>query len=1192
MEAEFRLSKLQLLALLTLLFAAAFAMAQGIVTGSISGTVEDAQGAVVTGAKITAKDLATNRELTGETTDAGIFILRGVPPGTYKLTIESPNFRKYENKGVIVNVANETSLGRIKMEVGSSTETVTVEGSAPLVQTDPSTAGGNFTTAQAADLPIGNGFDMLALFTPGVVDSGSNGFSNSNGASLNVNGQRGRSNNFQLDGQQNNDNSVAGPAIFFGNQDAIAEVQVLTNYSAEYGRNTGSVINYITKNGTNVIHGTGYEVFDGSWGDSLGNQDKNGVFGFCVAGEDPADGCTKPVVPRNVDNRFGGTIGGPIKKDKMWFFGSANIERQRVGASSNSSGGFRTPTPTGLQQLQAAFPGNVAVAALTAIGPASVKQGTITFNPIDCRTLNPVPANCNLNDGTFNVSDGVTTAGVEFGQLNRKLDSLFNDWEATGRYDWQVTAKDRVFARYIFQQTINTNVTVASAAENSTGNFVDIPARAQQIGADWSRTFSPLFLNQLRFSYGRTNVGFEGGGYPGCTRASLPNGCPTRVVFGSGTDLNLGVQTNFPQGRRLLLYTLQDNASYQKGRHLLKFGGDYTKEDSPNVFLPTIDGSFTFPSFNRFLQNTPSTTLLGDGNPNIPFKENDLSFYFQDEWRVRENLTLTLGVRWEWDQQALNLIHDNSVAQQTGPNPFWDPTLPLSLTTVPHLPQDLNNFSPVVGFAWTPRMGRKLFGEDQTVIRGGFRVSYDPAFYNINLNVATSTPSINLGNISSCAGCLPASGSAVDARANVLPFIPTGPGVNPGTRTQSQVSRNFHNPYSTQWNFGVQRSFGPRAVLEAKYVGNHGVGQFQGVNGNPSVGCISCNADGSGQGLLGEGFANFIPAGVEPCTTPGAPGNVTGVGYVDCDHRRVTIRQNSAYNIYHSLQTRFEIRSWHGVTAGLNYTFSKNIDNTSEIFSTVSGGNTISFAQNPFDVSKAERALSGIDFPHVANLYLLYEVPFYRSQKGLVGKLLGGYQINPTWRYQSGQPWTPAQSRFDGQGSEVCDHSATFSTLFSPCRPFISNLGAPIDMVGQCTDATCGGSGPDSFIDFNTGLDIAPSAVRWIINDVNSATFFGTPFSPVRRNIVRGQNINNASLSLIKNTKLGERFSLELRAVAFNVLNHQFRGVPDPFFLDGNAEVGSSFGNTNFNNSGGDSTNVTQAGIGRRRIELGAKIIF
>ena len=1166
MQAFSRFNRLQLLTLLALLFAAAFAMAQGIVTGSISGTVEDAQGALVGNAKITARDVATNREIAGATTDAGLFLLRGVPPSTYVVTIEAPNFRKYENKGVVVNVGSETAIGRIKMEVGSGTETVTVEGSAPLVQSEPSNAGGTFTTAQAADLPVGNGFDMLALFTPGVVDSGSNGFSNSNGASLNVNGQRGRSNNFQLDGQQNNDNSVAGPAIFFGNQDAIAEVQVLTNYSAEYGRNTGSVVNYITKNGTNVFHGTAYEVYDGSWADSLGNQDKSGLFGFCVAGESSSDGCTPPTIPRSVDNRFGGTVGGPMLKDKLWFFGSANIERQRIGSSSNSSGALQTPTQNGLEQLQAAFPDNSAVAALAAIGPLSVKKGTVTFADINTQT----------------VTDGVTSADIEFGQINRTLSSLFNDWEATGRVDWQINPKDRVFGRYIFQQQANTNVTVVSAAETAGGNFVDVPSRAQQIGADWSHTFSSLFLNQTRFSYGRTNVGFEGGAYPGCTRSSLPAGCPTRIAFGDGATTNFGLTTSFPQGRRVLVYTVQDNASYQKGKHLLKFGGDYTKEDSPNVFLPNLGGAFTFADFNSFLQNTPSATTMADGSPNIPFKENDLSFYFEDEWRVKDNLSLTLGVRWEWDQQALNLIHDNTVRQQTGPNPFWDTSLPLSLTTVPHLPQDLNNFSPVIGFAWTPHMGRKLFGEDQTVIRGGFRLSYDPSFYNINLNVATSTPSINLGTVPldgngfSCAGCLPASGSAADARTNVLPSLPLG--VNPGIRTQTQVSRNFHNPYSEQWNLGVQRSFGPHLVFEAKYVGNHGIGQFQSVNGNPAL-----------AGLINEGFSDVIPAGLQPCTTPGAPGNVSSAGYVDCNHRRVTVRQNSAFNIYHSLQTRFETRSFHGVTTGVTYTFSKNIDNSSEIFSTVSGGNTVSFAQNPFDIGRGERALSGIDFPHVATLYMLYEVPFHKSQQGFVGKLLGGYQINPTWRYQSGQPWTPVQSRFDGPGSAVCDTSSTFSTFYSPCRPFLSNAAAAVDTVGQCLDPTCAG---DSFIDFNTGATIAPSAVRWIINDANSATFFGTPFSPLRRNTVRGQSVNNASLAVIKNTKFGERFSLELRAVAFNVLNRQFRGVPDPLILDGNFSVGSSFGNNLFNASGGDSTNVTQAGVGRRRIELGAKIIF
>src|SRR6266404_1336872 len=319
MKAAFRLNKLQLFALLALLFAAAFAMAQGIVTGSISGTVEDAQGAVVTNAKITAKEVATNREYSGETSTSGSFTLRALPPGSYILTIEAPNFRKYENKGVVVNVGSGADLGHVKMEVGSASETLTVEGgTVPLIETQTQQITATFDSQQARDLPVGNTLDSLALFVPGVATAGDAAFSNNNGAEIAVNGQRSRSNNYQLDGQSNNDNSVGGPSIFFGNQDTVAELQIVTNYSAEYGRNMGAVVNYITKAGTNSFHGSAYELFNGSTFDSLRNESKSALFGWCQQGQVSTDEnpCSTPFVPRVVDNRFGGTVGGPVLKDK------------------------------------------------------------------------------------------------------------------------------------------------------------------------------------------------------------------------------------------------------------------------------------------------------------------------------------------------------------------------------------------------------------------------------------------------------------------------------------------------------------------------------------------------------------------------------------------------------------------------------------------------------------------------------------------------------------------------------------------------------------------------------------------------------------------------------------------------------------------------------------------------------------
>src|SRR5207248_7590325 len=370
--------------------------------------------------------------------------LRGLPVGTYNVAIEASGFSKKQVTNVGTSAGRASSLGVQILGIASTQETVTVEGSAPILQTDTMQIGETFQTKKLADLPVGNGLDIVTLFTPGVVPAGDSGFSNQGGAQFAANGQRARDNNFQLDGQSNNDTSIGGPVIFFGNQDAIAEIQVLTNYSAEYGRNTGTVVNYITKYGTNNFHGTGYEIYDGNWLDSLANQDQSPLFGICPKGvaegtaTDFAASCTKPVVPRNVDNRFGGTFGGPIFKDRLWFFGSTNTERVRTGPTLASSGGQLTPTSNGLAQLAAAFPNNPAVAALKAIGPLAVKKGSLSLGAPQIETVNGVP--------------------IEFATVNRNVEATSNDYEGSGRSDSLLTRNDKIFGRDYSQYAACTNI--------------------------------------------------------------------------------------------------------------------------------------------------------------------------------------------------------------------------------------------------------------------------------------------------------------------------------------------------------------------------------------------------------------------------------------------------------------------------------------------------------------------------------------------------------------------------------------------------------------------------------------------------------------------------------------------------------------------------------------------------------------
>jgi hypothetical protein len=1156
------------------------AYSQGIATGSLSVTVTDPSGAAVPGTTVTAKSKATNQEFVGQTNSLGYVELRSVPPGTYTVTIASKSFRTLSLEKTDVLVARDTDLGIVRLELGPIGETVQVESAAPLMETSTSQVTTSFDTKAVADLPLAGGFDALTLFIPGVADSGSNSFSNSNGASFSTNGLRGRSNNFQIDGQSNNDNSVAGPSIFLGNQDALDEVSVITdNFGVEYGRASGSVVNYVTKSGTNEFHGTGFEFFAGSHWDSHDNL------------ETAAD-----TIPRYVENRFGGGIGGPIKRNKAWFFFSPYFDRIRQAGSPQSSGTALTPTPNGLTQLAAAFPGNLGVAALNAIGPYSVAAGNphVTGTPT-----------------TLVVSDGVTAAPIEFAPIERNPPGLFNDREFTGRVDVQLSSKDRVGARYIFQQNIATGL-LANAGRFAAGAWVDIPARDQQIALDWTHTFSGQFVNQARYSFSRAGFGFEGGTFPNCTRASI-NECPTNISFPTSL-VSFGMQNNLPQGRTINNTQVQDNASITRGRHTFKVGGEFYKQRSPNVFLPNTNGSYNisgsnaggscaaaFPlltstssapcGFSRFLADTVGSAgslQLTDGTAKFNFKEYDVAAYFGDDWRIKDNLTINLGLRWEFSSQAINLLHDLSVANQSGSDPFWDTTLPTSVTTLPEIPNHYKYFGPSVGFAWNPHL-LGMTGS-KTVIRGGFRITYDPAYYNMFLNVATAAPVVNAGSISAAgctAPCLPTSGFlGTDVRAEHLSDIPRG--VNPGRRNYTQVAGNFHEPYTQSWSLGVQHEISSRIVFESRYVGNRVVGNFQTVNANPAL-----------AGLIENGFSSFVPSGVTPCATSGTPGFASE--RADCNFTNVRNRENTAFSTYHGLQSELKLRNFHGLSGGFSYTFSKTLDNASEIFSTFTGGNTVAGAQNPFDISKGEKALSGLDFPHTASIYFIYELPFFKAQKGFLGHVLGGYQTSGTWRYSSGQLWTPTELAGFSSSCQTSFDNAFFSGA-STCRPFSGNPHANVGSVGACTDPTLSDCG---LVDYYTlglsdslGNPIAPtpttaSAVRWIYNDDNSAAFFKTPYGNVSRNPgYRGDAVNTVNFTLSKSVKFTERLSVRFEAQTFNLFNHRFLGVPDPFIDDLNLANGGTFANNFSNSSGGDYTNVTAAGLGRRRLTLGAKVVF
>lgn len=1188
-----RLVKAALL-IFTFSFLQISAFAQGIVTGAVSGTVQDASAAVIVGANVKATQLATNTEFNGTTDSHGYFELKNLPIGVYTVTISAPNFGDLRLNQVIVESGKNNSLGAQALKVGTSMDLVSVEATAPLIESTTAQIGATFDTKAVAMLPNqGTGFDNLMLYVPGVANNGAANFSNSNGASFANNGLRGRSNNFQIDGQSNNDNSVAGPSIFLSNPDVLAELQAVTNnFSAEYGRNSGSVVNYITKSGTNSFHGSAYDFNIGNWSFSHLNGEKNPVQGFCPAGVAPgtktafASSCNDHVIPRYVENRFGGTFGGPIVKDKAWFFGSYQNDRQRSKSTGTSSG--ITPTPAGIAALAAAFPGNAAVAALQAMGPYSVKAG------------NPTPAG---NVQTLGISNGTTTAQIPFAQITRTVATPFDDKQATGRGDWQISPNDRFFARYVYESSVN----AVGSGTISSGAYVAVPGHDQQIGLDYTRTWSNRFVSQFRMSYSRAKFEFAGGdAYPNCTIAGV-TACPTNIGFSdpSFSFVTMGEATNLPQDRLVNNTQYQSNSTYTIGKHTVRFGGEYARQRSPNHFLPSINGGFTFlgsantgtDAFSRFIQGGSSTLSLADGTFNFNFKEQDVSFYGQDDWRMLDNLTLNLGLRWEWDQQAVNLLHDITV--QNVANGFWSSSAPSNVTILPKIPEDYNNFGPNVGFAWTPRFS-KLFGQDKTVIRGGYRIAYDPSFYNIFLNVATAAPVVNLGSISNVG--VPAAGTGASVQSAYFSLIPRG--ANPGARNQTRVTNDFHNPYVEQYSLGIERELSSRFAFDTRYVGNHGVGNFQTTNSNPVI-CSTFTGTTCTAGLAVQA-PSLIPAGVTPCTpanaTAGAGSGATG--RTDCNFTNVRVRGNGAWSIYNGWQNSLTMRSFHGLTANVSYTFSKAIDNVSEIFAST-GGISTPISQNPFDPNVSERGISAQSFPHVATVFWVYELPYKRDQQGLLGKLLGGWNWGGTYRYQSGAPITPVQNT--NNGDPYCDSSynnAFIGSTLDSCRPLLSNSNAPVNSVGRYVDATrvinvstCQSTGTGN-ANVGTALcpTINPTDVRLVVNNTFAVNALcgGNPFAcDVGRNTFRAMPRNQTDISLSKDLKLTERVVLQFRADVFNIFNYAYVGVPGLNVNNknlngvgsGGAPAPNSYMNTAFALGG------TTSG-GRRYMQLEAHVSF
>jgi hypothetical protein len=922
------------------LLCAPAAMAQTF-RGTILGTVTDPQGAVISGAKITVRNVNTGLERTTQTSADGSYSVPELPIGVYIVTISQGGFQTAVTTNVAVDVASEKRVDAA-LKTGAVSEKVEVAGETlPMVETTSAELGGTLTTATIENLPVnGRDYTKLIYLNPGIAGSPDQ-ITDSPGSYgvFSMNGSRGRSNNFLLDGTDMNDGYRNDPAIneagVFGTPatilpiDAVAELRTLSNYEAEYGRNSGAIINIVTKSGTNSWHGSTLEFF------RSGKMGARNYFNLDSVPKSPFN-----------NNQFGGALGGPIVKDKAFFYVDYEGQRENGGQ-----------------------------AGITCVPTGSASDGSLSpndaSNPVIAALLarHPWPAP-NLTGGSC---PNVSTSTSFF----NRVDSLI------GKADYNFNASNFLTGRYYFGDS-NQSFPFAQLAGGLLPGFNTVtPTRVQLVALSWVKVVNASQVNEVRLGWNRFVEGFfpEDKGFDPNSIGldtgvgAYDSGLPAINVSGFS---QIGATTSVPRNRVDANWHFVDNFSWKSGKHDVKFGYEFRRTTITHVIDHNFRGTLSFDSIpdpnnssntltplEAFLQGLPDGGSQVTGNSRRHTFQNSHGFYVQDSFRWTPRLTLNYGMRWDYfgvtgEKNGLLWTFDPANGGDNVP-------------TKQLYGKDYNNFAPRLAFAYD------VAGKGKTVVRGGWGLFYDAYSADIFLGHLP-------WNCTFCPGAAyPGSGPQALATGSAGPIVQGQP-VYSGFGAEADffsVDPKMRTPYVQNFNLNVQQQLGSKVVAQIGYVGSKGTKLLQFLDINQpnqaqiTVADLACVKDIPNQVYCPSGY--------------GVPRTSSNLFFINQE-------KSSANSIYHALQASLRTSGWHGLSSQANFVWSHSIDDASDLEDFEPNQAQPQDSTNPV----GNRGNSSFDIRRRFTWNFTYQFPKWG---GSLAKLKSGWGFNGIVNLQDGQPW-------------------------------------------------------------------------------------------------------------------------------------------------------------------------------------------